>query len=117
MDTHRFTLRKEYFGGILHDVEALTCEVLSPSEYGVLARSAAAGSADPAWHRLGLAVGRRVGSAGGVLAFLAALRPVPPAPIIPQNCLTAPIRIYDTFTRRCNLNCPQCCAADRKSVV
>ena len=111
MDSHRFMLRKEYFGGILHDVNALTCEVLSVSEYAVLARSAAVGLPDPAWDTLAPAVLRRAESAGGAASFLAALRAVPPARIIPQNCLTAPIRIYDTFTRRCNLNCPQCCAA------
>jgi len=30
---------------------------------------------------------------------------------VPDGCLTAPIRVYDSFTRECNLNCPQCCIA------
>ncbi len=35
---------------------------------------------------------------------------------VPDGCLTAPIRVYDTYTRSCNLTCPQCCIASEADI-
>ena len=46
----------------------------------------------------------------GLLQIICRVRQVV-ADRIPDGCLTAPIRVYDTITRRCALNCEQCCVS------
>lgn len=119
----RFTLRKECFGGILHDTKTMSCEILTPEEYSFLENWANADGfeeylinsiglnslSDSAKQKMKLLQEKGAIIEDGSL-FLVRPRCVY-SPQIPDGCLTAPIRVYDTFTRRCNLNCPQCCVS------
>ena len=113
----RFTLRKEYFGGLIHDARLMFCHVFGDATYKTLeAMEREAGSfcfSDCAGQELQKLkqVGVLEGKFEGKLYLSNDLRAITPPAIIPYECLTAPIRVYHTFTRRCNLNCPQCCVS------
>lgn len=120
----RFTLRKEYFGGILHDAKTMVCDILTLSEFAFLKNWL---SADEQTIQLINNIGlkdvgdetkkkfeslkmREAITKKNGLWCLENTRLVEQR-VVPYGCLTAPIRVYDTFTRRCNLNCPQCCVS------
>lgn len=135
----RFTLRQEYFGGILHDAKEITCHLLSPEEFDILRRitlgenawqvlaQKAHGDAYASFEFLTTAQmekkAKRLIEIGALIRdetkdidddrflYPAAIRYIKPLVEIPQHCLTAPIRVYHTYTRLCNLRCPQCCSS------
>lgn len=119
MNPKRFTLRKEYFGGVLHDAMSMSCEVLTPDDFEFLrgldakrlpeeelgGRSQQLQDKARAWQQKG-AIAVENG-----MVVLAGTRLIPKPDRIPEGCLTAPLRVYDTYTRKCNLRCKQCCVA------
>lgn len=124
MNTKRFTLRREYFGGILHDAKTMVCDILSPAEFCFLKNWLGAdGVKIHLINNLGLkdlsdetkkkfeSLAQRgaIVKKEGLLHF-ENTRAVD-QPVVAYGCIVAPIRVYDTFTRRCNLNCPQCCVS------
>lgn len=139
---NRFTLRKEYFGGILHDTKEITCHVLSPAEFNIIHRII---SGEDIWgtiarilhcdayadfecgttHEMGEKI-KKFMDIGILVAdknhcdgysYPGDIRYVEPPEVIPQHCLTAPIRIYHTYTRQCNLRCSQCCVNSKEDYV
>lgn len=114
----RFTLREEYFGGIVHDVKEMTCHILSKRQTGLLSMISDDTEVIPIreYEEIGYDKSEMEKFADmGILSFesdkmrVKGIRKVRLP--VKNGCLTAPIRIYHTFTRKCNLNCPQCCIA------
>ncbi len=110
MKPKRFTLRIEYFGGLVHDAKTMAIELLNASEYRFLA-SVANGSLPPdctcSQKRIEIFIQkgfiqRRKGT------YQSTMRSVPPPKHIYKGVLTAPIRVFDSFTRRCNFQCKHC---------
>ena len=117
----RFTLRKEYFGGLVHDAKAMTCHVLSPSEYSLLRTIVGMMTVEgvPTFSLSGNSTALERFKKIGLLeevpnrpdnVRVVGIRLIAPPENIPDHCLTAPIRIYHTYSRACNLNCSQCCS-------
>lgn len=127
MSTQRFTIRKEYFGGILHDAQEVSCQVLNKTEFGNLDLIRYNGSVEhptqdclmiltePGFGPEFQPTLKRLENQGIIIRDGFSSFSLSPnvrwveLPLIPDHCLSAPVRIYDTFTRRCNLDCPQCC--------
>lgn len=114
----RFTLRKEYFGGLVYDSAKAKVELLYPPEYDLLVRLASAEeqlfesklqSSPEMAERL--KIFRKVGfidaHTDGRLT-LTNVRLVPALEPLPEGMLTAPIRVFDSETQFCNFECPQC---------
>lgn len=118
---NRFTLRKEYFGGLVLDSHSPKNEFIQPDEYEFLSElkeTEAAIYDQVAQNNPNLA--QRVdafaqtgfvekGPNGEIL--LTNIRLVDPPQTIREGVLTAPIRVYDMYTRKCNLTCEHCYAA------
>lgn len=114
----RFTLRKEYFGGLVYDANEGRVELLRPPEHDLLTRLASAeeqlfetqSRANPELDQR-LSVFRKAGfidvHANGQLT-LTSVRVVPALEPMPEGILTAPIRVFDSITQFCNFECPQC---------
>lgn len=118
--TRRFTLRKEYFGGIVHDTKIMTCHILNEIEFRALRLISEVDQevflpirefeeAGFAEHYLGKFADMGVLTIESNMVRINGLRAVELP--VPDGCLTVPVRIYHTFTRKCNLKCPQCCIA------
>lgn len=116
----RFTLRKEYFGGIVHDCITTDVQILTPDEYSLLTRLSTAensltagilGSIDSSLARsLDTFTKRGIVQVDGSGIKLVSTRLVKPPDKPPTDILTAPVRVYDTYTQRCNLSCDHCYA-------
>lgn len=114
----RFTLRKEYFGGLVYDSAKAKVELLQSPEYNLLAKLALTEDqifesqlqANPELSQK-LTVFKKAGfmdvHSNGQLT-LTSVRIVPSLESLPDNILTAPIRIFDSITQFCNFECPQC---------
>lgn len=123
----QFTLRKEYFGGLVHDASTAKYELLNPEEYVFMSRLEHVDDAlfDQAINNNELLRERAqkfvkvgfldVDNNGRV--SLVNVRVIPPPLVIPEGKLTAPIRVYDTYTRRCNLDCQHCYFASNSQIV
>ncbi|HLC94528.1 MAG TPA: radical SAM protein [Patescibacteria group bacterium] len=113
----RFTLRKEYFGGLVHDVSTTKYELLQPEEYDFLSHLTAAENVvfqqvvekNPhlkerveRFKNIGFI---DVDDSG--LLFVN-VRLIPPPSLLPEKSLVAPLRVYDTYTQQCNLRCSHC---------
>lgn len=114
----RFTLRKEYFGGLVYDAAKAKVELLRQAEYDLLARLASAEeqmfefqlqSIPEISERL--KVFKKIGfvdaHTDGCLTLTSA-RIIPVLNPLPEGILTAPIRVFDSETQFCNFECPQC---------
>lgn len=115
----RFTLREEYFGGIVHDVKEMNCHILNSRQYGLLSMILDDTEVIPIreYEEIGYDKSEIEKFADmGILTIesdkmrVKGARKVKQLPI-KNGCLAAPIRVYHTFTRKCNLKCPQCCIA------
>lgn len=113
----QFTVRQEYFGGIVYDASKAKTELIKPEEFQLLEQLSR--KDDQLFDDLTrgndtlrdrLLEFEKMGfvsrNENGVLTLVSA-RLVKPE-IIPSNCLTAPIRVFDTYTLRCNLDCGHC---------
>src|SRR3989344_497086 len=114
----RFTLRKEYFGGLVYDAAKGKVELLRPPEYDLLTRLASAEEqmfesqfqANPETEKR-IKVFKKAGfinvhTTGQVT--LTSVRVIPALEPLPEGMLTAPIRVFDSVTQFCNFECPQC---------
>ncbi len=113
----RFTLRPEYFGGLMYDANTARCILLEPTEYALLEEISQQENA----------LFESIVSGNGTLRnrlidfqktgfiqqdetgriSLVSVRMVQPE-VIPNGCLTAPIRVFDSYTLQCNLSCDHC---------
>jgi len=112
----RFTLRKEYFGGFVYDAQTARYELINQDEYKFLI--GLEGTENTIFEqslgeqlRQRLPVFQKFGFIDvyedGILS-LVNLRFVEPPSYIPEGMLTAPIRVFDTYTRKCNFECQHC---------
>jgi len=126
----RFTLRWEYFGGIVHDARNMICHVLNEYQSKMFSRILVEQMHSSYATQAGISV-RELEEEGfdpvdikkyadmGVLettqdvVYASDNLRLVSLPILPNHCLSAPIRIYDTYTRRCNLDCKQCYVSSR----
>jgi len=101
----RFTLRKEYFGGIVHDAKTLHIELLTDNEYAYLVSQINNNTIKKEFSLTAQRINEFIKK-----GFLHenSLRIVTVPKNIRTGVLTAPIRIFDSFTRRCNFQCDQC---------
>lgn len=127
---NRFTLRQEYFGGILHDTKEITCHVLDKRQSELFSLILVADARAQYATQIGITRHElrekgfiqaevekfcTLGAleiVGGEVVYPTNVRCVR-LPIIPAHCLSAPIRVYHTYTHQCNLRCPQCCVSSR----
>jgi len=115
---NRFTVRKEYFGGLVYDSVKATVDLLKPPEHDLLIKLALAeeqifesqiqGNPETsqrfkAFKKTGLIEVHDNG-----LLTLTSVRVIPPLNPLPEGMLTAPIRVFDSITQFCNFECPQC---------
>lgn len=112
----RYTLRKEYFGGILHDSKTLNVELLTKDEYNFLVQVVKDNSSILKTKKWKISEKRmnefikkgyiKLSEKGSFESVN--MRVVAPPSLIRNGVLTAPIRIFDSYTRRCNFQCDQC---------
>ena len=115
IEKKRFTLRKEYFGGLLHDTEKMEVQTFDKNEFNLLKELNT---------KKGRVVASQTGSAQIQFEKIinnliknntvdADLNPInlrtviPPIPIV-ECTLMAPLRVYDTYGYGCNLHCARC---------
>lgn len=109
MKPQRFTLRKEYFGGLVHDAKTMAIEILKPDEYEFLA-AITRGLPPPICSKIRIDSFIQKGfiSHKNGKNTSPELRSVYPPKHIRKNVLSAPIRVFDSYTRRCNFQCEHC---------
>lgn len=111
MKPQRFTLRKEYLGGLVYDAKSMAVELLNPDEYLFLVSSAKK-SPSPAKvcakERINAFVQKGFISGKNEKYAALSMRSVPPPKHIRNEVLSAPIRVFDSYTRRCNFQCEHC---------
>ncbi|MDP2940277.1 MAG: radical SAM protein [Candidatus Omnitrophota bacterium] len=121
----RFALRKEYFGGLLLDFETTSYELITPKEFQFLKKlkdgesfflqdlqnSELKGSIEKLQQKNIIQVGYR----GKLL--IVNIREIPTPRKIPRDYLSAPLKVFDTYTRRCNLTCKHCYASSGPNFI
>ncbi|TSC95962.1 MAG: radical SAM protein [Parcubacteria group bacterium Athens1014_10] len=124
-NTYRFAFRKEYFGGLLLDFENTTYELITPKEFQFLSKlkegekfflqdlqsSELIGFIRKLQQKNIIQVNHR----GNLLATN--IRGIPTAKKFPKDYLSAPLKVYDTYTRKCNLACKHCYASSSANFV
>lgn len=110
MKPQRFTLRKEYFGGLVYDAKTMAVEILNPDEYEFLAaitkRLKFASTYPETCIDFFIQKGFINHKNGKYTS--PSMRFVPPPKYIRKGVLSAPIRVFDSYTRRCNFQCEHC---------
>lgn len=115
----RFAFRKEYFGGLLLDFENCTTEILNSEEYDFLEKikngrnffiqNLQNSKLDKFITRLQQKNIIKITPRGKIL--INNIRRILPPQISPKDYLSAPLKVYDTYTRKCNLFCKHCYAS------
>ena len=120
----RFAFRKEYFGGLLLDFENYTSEILNSKEYDFLeeienGKNFFQNLQNPKLKKFITKLQQRniieITPWGELL--INNIRRIHPPQRIPKDYLSAPLKVYDTYTRRCNLACKQCYASANPNFV
>ena len=115
----RFALRQEHFGGLLLDYAVNSYHILAPNEYQSLLTWLRSGDLLPDTGVLinKLSLLDKEGSANASQRIDASnIRLISPPEVLPTNCLSGPIKVYDTYTRRCNLNCEHCYSSSNREL-
>jgi radical SAM protein with 4Fe4S-binding SPASM domain len=113
----RFALRREHFGGLLLDYRANSYEILTLEEYEILLGWLRAGGALSDARVLPDTLKRLEQKFGANELQVGNVRPIAVAENLPPNCLSAPVKVYDTCTRRCNLSCEHCYSLSNKEFI
>lgn len=114
----RFTLRKEYFGGFVYDSQTAKSELITPQEYSFIESLDRADNdlltkaqvANPEFLQR-VKVFKKIGfieQAESGAVSMVNIRVIEPLGNLPQGMLSAPIRVFDTYTKKCNFDCPPC---------
>jgi radical SAM protein with 4Fe4S-binding SPASM domain len=110
-----YALRREHFGGLQLDYTSASYKVLSEDEYRLLEYLLQQGDQYcQSWPVADAQAIRRLEEKGIVMSgpggelTVPKIRRIPPPPFLPKVCLSAPLKVYDTYTRRCNLSCEHC---------
>ena len=117
----RFILRKEYFGGLILDCKNSTYELLDSEEFSFLQKIVKGNSfLKNNFDKLNPALKEKITTLVemGIIRedkngnfLLVNFRFISPFYSFSEKFLSAPIKVYDTYTRKCNLNCKQCYAS------
>jgi radical SAM protein with 4Fe4S-binding SPASM domain len=117
----RFILRKEYFGGIILDCKVSEYELLNPKEFLFLQKMIKEnGFLKKDLNKLSSSLKEKITALKekGIIKedengdlLLVNFRYISPSYNFSEKYLSAPIKVYDTYTRKCNLNCKQCYAS------
>ncbi|MFA5776861.1 MAG: radical SAM protein [Parcubacteria group bacterium] len=114
--SRRFTIRNEYFGGLIYDSLSGEISIIDSGKFNFLEYLCHEGSIDiksinesneknvEDFVKMGLI------KKNAYKICISNCRLVKSKSIKSKNCLSAPLRVYDTFTRKCNLNCHHCYA-------
>ncbi|MBD3208361.1 MAG: radical SAM protein [Candidatus Nealsonbacteria bacterium] len=121
----RFAFRREYFGGLLLDLKNTTYELIKPEEIKFLKKIK--DKEKLFLQKLKNPFSRKIVkkfSDRGVLntkksgeLFIVDTREISDLGKTPSNFLSAPLKVYDTYTKQCNLNCKHCYARSNSSVL
>jgi len=110
MKPQRFTLRKEYFGGLIYDAKTTAIEILTPEEYKFLAAITNRSKTLPICSKTRIDSFLQKGfiNLKNGTYISPSLRSITPPKNLRKNILSAPIRVFDSYTRRCNFQCAHC---------
>lgn len=112
MKPYRYTLRKEYFGGLIHDAITLSIELLTPQEYQFLyavIRTPTSDTKTIPHDRIQTFIQKGFLTQQSNGHYIGnQIRSIKPPKHIRHGVLTAPLRIFDSYTRKCNFQCDQC---------
>lgn len=110
MKSQRYTLRKEYFGGLVYDAKTMGVEILNPDEYEFIdAVAKGIKSVNTCSKtRIDFFIKKGFISPKNEKYTSTTLRSVSPPKHIRNGVLSAPIRVFDSYTRRCNFQCEHC---------
>ena len=118
----RFILRKEYFGGIILNPQTISYILLNPEEFFFMENLVERGSLSTEDLSAGLKEKVIIFQQKEIIKknkegrFLPSnIRLIESSSQPVNNCLSAPIKVYDTFTRKCNLCCKHCYASSEAS--
>ena len=114
----RFALREEYFGGLLLDYDKKKYHLLSSKEFRIMDRLLSRGRLNIEQFKnqknikllKTLEKNNIVATDGSSIVLNEPIRKIE-VKKIPPNYLSCPIKVYDTYTRRCNLACRHCYAS------
>lgn len=121
----RFAFRKEYFGGLLLDFENKTYELLSPKEFDFLEQFLKGKKFFPQDlqnFRLKNFIEKLqrkniIKVTHNSKLLINQIRQILNPKEIPRNYLSAPLKVYDTYTRKCNLACKHCYASSSSNFI
>ncbi len=112
LNLKRYTLRKEYFGGLIHDAKTTAVEFLTNHEYdfivSVLNKNSSLTNKKKKLRINEFVKKGYIQPAGNGQFISKGMRVIKPPKHIRNGILTAPIRIFDSYTQRCNFQCDQC---------
>lgn len=111
----RFTLRNEYFGGILHDSKETKVDILTHQQYNLIrdlnseqgrkkAKQEKEKSTNFERLLLDLISGNALDKDFNPVNVRSVVHPIP----LPPRTLASPVRIYDTYGFACNMHCKRC---------
>jgi radical SAM protein with 4Fe4S-binding SPASM domain len=111
---NKFTLRKEYFGGLIYNSKTTKITILDKKEYKFLIELSSKNKISQKLLTKHKKLIKKL-IALGVLKttsnksiLLQNTRKIFPITNLKKNVLSAPIRVFDSYTRRCNFNCDHC---------
>lgn len=116
---HRFAFRKEYFGGLLLDFETANYELITQKEFKFLEKLKDSKNfflQDLQNSGLNIFIEKlrqkniiRIGHNGKI--SVVNIWKVPTPRKIPKDYLSAPLKVFDSYSRKCNLTCRHCYAS------
>ncbi|MCK5633123.1 radical SAM protein [bacterium] len=115
----QFALRKEYFGGLLLDYKNKTFDILNLQEFNFLKQLRSGEELflqDLQSSKLKSFIKKIeqkniIKVVHNTVLLIHQIRKIPQPKEIAKNYLSAPLKVYDTYTRKCNLACKHCYAS------
>ena len=121
----RFAFRKEYFGGLLLDFENSSYELITPRKFQFLEKLKNGeilflqDLQNPELKKFIKKLQQK-----NILQVdcekkisIVNIRKIPTPGAIPRDYLSAPLKVYDTYTRKCNLTCKHCYATSNPNFI
>lgn len=111
----RFALRKEYFGGLLLDYQEHNFDILNPEEFVFLKKIISNKKCvfDEKLKSFLCKLNKKniVNLINNEAILLCEIRKILEPSGLSKDHLSAPLKVYDTYTRKCNLACKHCYAS------
>ena len=122
---NRFAFREEYFGGLFLDYENSNYEIINEKELnflkkvinkeGVSKKNLGKSDLSNFIKKLTKKGAFQINNSGKILTVDTREITIPGK--IPEDFLSAPLKVYDTYTRKCNLNCRHCYAESNNDLT